>query len=217
MAGPVPVGPPDSAFDLNLPQTRLSRTVDPWLVKVGHWSSWLWLALMAIIVINVILRYAFGEGRIEFEEIQWHIYATGFLLGLGYALQADAHIRVDVLHERFSPTLKAWIELYGLVLLLLPFIAIVLIYSVPFVRASFEFGEVSASPGGLPYRWAIKAALPVGFALLLLAAVSRLSRLWAFLFLSPDGGGDGNERNSSRDGRRGAMSEQGQALRRNRD
>ncbi len=171
-------GPP-----LQLPDTPLSRAVDPWLARIGRWTSWLWLLLVAVIVANVLLRYVFGEGRIEFEEIQWHIYSTGFLLGLGYALQADAHIRVDVLHERFSPTLKAWIELYGLVLLLLPFVAVVLIYSVPFVAASFELGEISASPGGLPYRWAIKAMLPLGFGLLLIAAVSRLSRVWSFLFL----------------------------------
>ena len=179
---------------LDLPQTRLSRAVDPWLVRIGHWSSWLWLVLVAIIVANVILRYAFGEGRIEFEEIQWHIYATGFLLGLGYALQADAHIRVDVLHERYSPGLKAWIELYGLLLLALPFILVMLIYSVPFVRASFELSEVSASPGGLPYRWAVKAMLPLGFGLLLLAALSRLSRVWTFLFLNPDGENGGRDR-----------------------
>jgi TRAP-type mannitol/chloroaromatic compound transport system permease small subunit len=130
----------------------------------------------------VVLRYAFGEGRIEFEEIQWHLYSAGFLLGLGYALQCDAHIRVDVLHERFSPTLKAWVELYGIVLLLLPFIALVLYYSVPFVAASYRLSEISNAPGGLPYRWAIKAMLPVGFLLLLLAVLSRLSRVWRFLF-----------------------------------
>ena len=191
MSDPSPEELPGSALKLELPQTPLSRAVDPWLVRIGHWSSWLWLALIVIIVVNVVLRYAFGEGRIEFEEIQWHIYAAGFLFGLGYALQADAHIRVDVLHERFSPTLKAWIELYGLVLLLLPFIAVVLIYSLPFVRASFELSEVSASPGGLPFRWAIKAVLPVGFALLLLATLSRLSRVCTFLFLRPDGGNGG--------------------------
>ncbi len=179
---------------LDLPQTRLSRAVDPWLVRIGHWSSWLWLMLVVIIVANVILRYAFGEGRIEFEEIQWHIYAAGFLLGLGYALQADAHIRVDVLHERYSPGLKAWIELYGLLLLALPFILVMLLYSVPFVRASFELSEVSASPGGLPYRWAVKAMLPLGFGLLLLAALSRLSRVWTFLFLNPDGENGGRDR-----------------------
>ena len=181
---------------LELPQTRLSRAVDPWLVRIGEWSSWLWLILVAIIVVNVILRYAFGEGRIEFEEIQWHIYAAGFLLGLGYALQADAHIRVDVLHERFPPGLKAWIELYGLLFLALPFILVMLVYSAPFVRASFELGEVSVSPGGLPYRWAIKAMLPLGFALLLLAALSRLSRVWTFLFLGSGGDNGSGSRNA---------------------
>jgi TRAP-type mannitol/chloroaromatic compound transport system permease small subunit len=167
-----------------LPETRLSRIIDPWLVKIGRWTSLLWLALLAIIVINVVLRYAFGEGRIEFEEIQWHLYSTGFLLGLSYAYQADTHIRVDVLHERFSPELKAWIELYGILLFLLPFVLLVLIFAVPFVIASYELSEVSQAPGGLPFRWMIKAALPLGFGLLLAGAVSRLSRVWAFLFFA---------------------------------
>jgi TRAP-type mannitol/chloroaromatic compound transport system permease small subunit len=167
---------------MELPETSLSRVIDPLLVQIGRWTSWLWVVLLAIIVVNVVLRYAFGEGRIEFEEIQWHLYSAGFLLGFGYALQCDAHIRVDVLHERFSPTLKAWVELYGIVLLLLPFIALVLYYSVPFVAASYRLSEISNAPGGLPYRWAIKAMLPVGFLLLLLAVLSRLSRVWRFLF-----------------------------------
>ena len=170
---------------MDLPSTGFSRAVDPWLERIGRCASWLWLLLLVIIVLNVVLRYAFGEGRIEFEEIQWHLYATGFLLGLGYALKDDAHIRVDVLHERFGPTLKAWLELYGILLLLLPFIALMLFFAAPFVAASHALGEVSASPGGLPHRWAIKAMLPLGFALLLLAALSRLTRVWAYLFHSP--------------------------------
>ncbi|MDP6376058.1 MAG: TRAP transporter small permease subunit [Pseudomonadales bacterium] len=167
---------------MDLPHTALSRRVDPWLEKIGELISWLWIALLAIIVLNVVLRYAFGEGRIEFEEIQWHLYSTGFLLGLGYAYQSDAHIRVDVLHARLSPEMQAWIELYGIVLFLLPFVALILIFAVPFVWASFELSEISPSPGGLPLRWAIKSMLPVGFVLLLLATLSRLSRVWAFLF-----------------------------------
>ncbi len=169
---------------MELPETSLSRAIDPWLVRIGQWASWLWVVLLVIIVFNVVMRYAFDQGRIEFEEIQWHIYATGFLLGLSYAYQADAHIRVDVLHEQFSSDLKAWIELYGILLFLMPFIAIVLIYSVPFVWSSYELAEVSQSPGGLPYRWAMKAALPIGFFLLLLATISRLSRVWSFLFFN---------------------------------
>ena len=172
---------------MELPETGLSRLIDPLLIRLGRWTSWIWAVLLGIIVLNVVLRYAFGQGRIEFEEIQWHLYATGFLLGLGYALQCDSHIRVDVLHERFSPTLKAWVELYGIVLLLLPFIALILYYAVPFVAASYRLSEISNAPGGLPYRWAIKAMLPVGFTFLLLAVVSRLSRVWRFLF--PAAGG----------------------------
>lgn len=167
-----------------LPETAFSRRVDALLVAIGRAVSWIWLALLAIIVLNVLLRYAFGEGRIEFEEIQWHLYSVGFLLGMSYALQSDTHIRVDVVHERLSARAQAWIELYGILLLLLPFITLVLIFSVPFVAQSYAVGEVSQAPGGLPFRWAIKAVMPLGFALLLLAAVSRLTRVWSFLFLS---------------------------------
>lgn len=167
---------------LVLPQTRLSKIIDPLIVRIGQAVSWLWLLLLVVIVSNVVLRYAFGQGRIEFEEFQWHLYSLGFLFGLCSALHTDAHVRIDVLHERLRPRLQAWIELYGLILCLFPFIALILIYGVPFVLVSFELGEVSQSPGGLPYRWLIKAALPLGFGLLLLAGFSRLSRVWAFLF-----------------------------------
>ena len=166
-----------------LPETAISRRIDPWLDRIGRAMSWVWLVLLAIIVFNVVLRYAFGEGRIELEEIQWHLYSAGFLLGLSYAYQHDSHIRVDVVHERLSPTAQAWIELYGILLLLLPFVLLVLIFAVPFVWSSFKLAEVSQAPGGLPLRWLIKGALPIGFALLLLSALSRLSRVWAFLFL----------------------------------
>ena len=167
---------------MELPETALSRIVDPLITRIGIWASWLWVVLLAIIVLNVVLRYAFGEGRVEFEEIQWHLYATGFLLALGYGLQTDSHIRVDVLHERFSRAGKAWVEFYGILLFLLPFIALMLIFSVPFVITSFELSEVSNAPGGLPFRWLIKAMLPLGFLLLALAALARLTRVWKFLF-----------------------------------
>ena len=174
------------ASDAYLPHTPLSQKIDLWVGRVGRGVSYIWAVLLAVIVINVLMRYAFSEGRIELEELQWHLYSVGFLLGLSYAYQEDAHIRVDVLHERFQPTTKAWIELYGILLFLLPFIALILIFAVPFVSASFALAEVSPSPGGLPYRWLIKAALPIGFGLLLLSVLSRLVRIWSFLFLSQD-------------------------------
>ncbi|MFK7914219.1 MAG: TRAP transporter small permease subunit [Pseudomonadales bacterium] len=173
-----------------LPPTPLSQTIDRWIAACGRLVSWVWLLLLGVIVLNVLLRYAFGEGRIEFEEIQWHLYAVGFLVGLSYAYQADTHIRVDLLHERLTLRNQAWIELYGILLLLLPFILLILIYSVPFVLSSWNLQERSQAPGGLPMRWLIKAALPIGFGLLLLATVSRLSRVWAVLFARSDGDSD---------------------------
>ena len=167
---------------MELPATSISRRIDPALIWIGQSISWIWLLLLATIVCNVVLRYVFGEGRIELEEIQWHLYSTGFLLGVGYTFQVDGHVRVDVLHERLRPRTKAWLELYGILLCVLPFVALILVFVTPFIRTSFALGEVSMSPGGLPYRWAIKSMLFVGFFLLLLAAISRLSRVWVYLF-----------------------------------
>ncbi|MDE0841082.1 MAG: TRAP transporter small permease subunit [Porticoccaceae bacterium] len=168
-----------------LPHTALSLRIDSGLNRFGEGLSFVWFVLLAVIVCNVTLRYAFSQGRIELEELQWHLYSIGFLLGMSYAYQADAHIRVDVLHENFRHSTKAWIELYGIILLLLPFIALILVFSVRFVESSWAVAEISMSPGGLPLRWLIKAALPVGFSLLLLSALSRLLRVWYFLFLQP--------------------------------
>jgi len=165
-----------------LPHTPFSLRVDGWINAFGRALSWLWLVLLCVIVLNVVLRYAFGEGRVEFEEIQWHLYSAGFLLGMSFAYAGDNHVRVDVIHERLSARHQAWIELYGILLFLLPFIALILIYSLPFVADSYAFGEVSQAPGGLPLRWLIKAALPLGFGLLLLTTIARLNRVWVFLF-----------------------------------
>jgi TRAP-type mannitol/chloroaromatic compound transport system permease small subunit len=183
-ADPVPSEVPARAH-VQLPETRFSSALDRCILRVGRIASWLWLLLMGVILLNVVLRYSFGEGRIELEELQWHLYAAGFLMALSFGVVTDDHIRVDLLHERFSLRQQAWIELYGSLLLMLPFLALVLIYAVPFVIHSYAAAEVSQAPGGLPYRWLIKAALPIGFAFLTLAVLARLTRATAVLFGYP--------------------------------
>ena len=106
----------------------------------------------------------------------------GFLVALSYGYVTDSHIRVDVLRERFSPVTQAWVELYGILLLLLPFLLLVLIAAVPFIGYSFATAEISESAGGLPYRWFIKSFLFVGFFLLFVATTARLSRVVVYLF-----------------------------------
>ena len=166
---------------LALPETRFSRAVDGVLSTIGRAASWLWVVLLVVIVFNVMLRYVFGEGRIEFEELQWHINALAFMLAIAYAYRVDAHIRIDLVSTKLRPRLQVWIEFYGTLLLLLPFIAVVVWFGWPFVAHSFAVSEISPSPGGLPFRWLLKAVLPIAFVLLLVAVASRLSRMWAFL------------------------------------
>lgn len=168
-----------------LPHTAASLALDRIIRAVGSGISWIWLVLIAVIMLNVTMRYAFGEGRIEFEEIQWHLYSIGFLIGLAYCLEADDHVRVDIVYERLSLKTKAWFELFGIVLLLIPFLVLVVVYAIPFITYSISINEVSEAPGGLPLRWAIKAVLLIGFVLLGIAALSRLSRVTAHLFGVP--------------------------------
>jgi TRAP-type mannitol/chloroaromatic compound transport system permease small subunit len=167
---------------VKLPETPVASRIEAGIRRVGDALSWLWLVLLFVVLVNVALRHLFGGGRIELEELQWHLYAVGFLCALSYCVESDVHIRVDALRGRFSPRLQAWIELYGILLLLLPFTALVIFFSVPFAADSFARGEVSPSPGGLPLRGLVKSALPVGFGLLALAAVARGLRALRLLF-----------------------------------
>jgi TRAP-type mannitol/chloroaromatic compound transport system permease small subunit len=170
---------------LDFPQTSVSGYLDT-LVGVFHYViNWIWVVLVLLIVTNVVLRYVVGTSMIWMEELQWHLYAVGWMIGLAYALKLDGHVRVDVIADRFSRTARAWIELLGLILLVLPLCYIMLLYGWPFVTRSFQINEVSAAPGGLPYRWIIKSVILVAFALLGLAALSRLLRVTAFLFGIP--------------------------------
>jgi TRAP-type mannitol/chloroaromatic compound transport system permease small subunit len=165
-----------------LPETPFSRAVDPLIEWLGRVSSVLWPILVAVITVNVLMRYVLGRGLVEFEEIQWHLYAVGFLIAQAWCVQNDGHVRIDVFAEHFRTRTKCWVELFGMLVWLLPFVLLVVWFSVPFVAYSFRIGEISEAPGGLPYRFAVKAFLFVGFVLLAIATVSRLTRVLAALF-----------------------------------
>ena len=164
-----------------LPHTILSAWIERIIIKINEYAFWIWPILMLVIVINVLMRYFIGEGRVEFEELQWHLYATGWIVGLSYCVVKNEHVRVDVFYERFSLKTRCWIELLGMVFLLLPFLLVVIIYAVPFVLYSWELSEVSTAPGGLPYRWFIKSMLLFGFVLLGLSVIAKLSQVINYL------------------------------------
>lgn len=166
---------------LALPSTALSRAIDRVLAFSGELASALWTVLVLVIVLQVIARYAFGKGSIMMEELQWHLYAVGFMLGLGFTEMRERNVRIDVLAEKFAPRTRQWIELFGLAALLLPFTLVVIWFAIPFFWSSFTLNEVSAAPGGLPYRWVLKSFIVSAFALLALVALGRLTRVLAAL------------------------------------
>jgi TRAP-type mannitol/chloroaromatic compound transport system permease small subunit len=168
-----------------LPKTHLSNAIDGLIQRIGELASWLWLVLLVTIIVNVALRYLFGRGYILFEELQWHLYGAAWLLALAFVFKNDAHVRIDVLAARWRPRARAWIELLGILFLLLPFALFVVIEAVPFTVTAYRLNEISPSPGGLPHRWIIKAFIPLGFGLLALAAFARLLRCAALLFGIP--------------------------------
>lgn len=183
---PAGSGASDSSSDaFLLPRTRLSNAIDGLIQRIGELASWLWLMLLVIIIVNVALRYLLGRGYILFEELQWHLYGAAWLLALAFVFKNDAHVRIDVLAARLRPRARAWIELLGILFLLLPFALFVVIEAVPFVATSYQLNEISPSPGGLSHRWIIKAFIPLGFGLLALAAFARLLRCFALLFGIP--------------------------------
>ncbi len=164
-----------------LPTTSLSLAVDRLVVWVGEVASALWLVLVLVIVVQVVARYAFGQGSIAMEELQWHIYAIGFMLGLSFTEVRERNVRIDVLAERFRPRTRLWIELCGLLFMFLPFTLFVVWSAMPFFWSSFQLNETSAAPGGLPYRWFLKSFIITAFILLAMVGIGRLTRVWSAL------------------------------------
>jgi TRAP-type mannitol/chloroaromatic compound transport system permease small subunit len=141
---------------------------------VGRIASWLTLLAVIIVFTNVVMRYGFHYSNVFMQELEWHLFAMIFLLGAGYTLLKDGHVRVDIFYQRFSPKTQAWINLLGILLFLLPGCYLIIATSLPFVKLSYNMAEISPDPGGIPYRYLLKAIIPVGFMCVVLQGVALL-------------------------------------------
>jgi len=150
--------------------------LDKVIRMVGYTVCGVNALLIVAIISQILLRYGFDSSQVWLEELQWHLYATGVMMGLSYAQINDSHIRVDILHARFSDRTKRIVEIIGILLFILPFVWVVFYHSLDFVYDAWRTSERSNAPLGLPYRWIIKSVIPVSFGLLGLAVISRLMR-----------------------------------------
>jgi len=167
----------------SISETR-SRTVHPLrrhserlVAAAGKLGAWLYPLLLSVIVIQVFMRYGLSNNSIALQELQWHLYAAGFCLGLGWAYQVDAHVRISVFSERFTERSRNLIELLGLVFFMIPFSAVLTWHAWSFFHKSWRIEEGSVMPSGLPARYVIKLVLFLSLALLLFQCIVAAIRL----------------------------------------
>lgn len=162
------------------PLLSLSRLIDQISTWVGKFTMWLILITTLISAGNALVRKIFNTSSNGLLEIQWYLFAAVFLLGAGYGFLKNSHVRIDFISTKLSDRARNWIDVVGIVGVLLPFCVITIALGWPFFMQAFTSGEMSQNAGGL-IRWPAYILIPVGFALLALQGVSELIKRIAFL------------------------------------
>ena len=147
---------------------------------IGRMIMWLVLVTVLISAANAVMRKAFNIGSNAFLEIQWYIFAAVFMLGAGYVMLKNAHVRIDFISSRLSKRTNAWIDAIGIVVFTIPLSLIMVELGWPLFARAWSSGEVSHNAGGL-IRWPVLLLVPLGFSILILQSVSELIKRIAFL------------------------------------
>lgn len=151
---------------------RLCSAIDSTNEAVGRMVSWVSLLLVLVVFSDVVMRYLFKTTFVFTQELVWHLFAFIFLIGAGYTLLHDGHVRVDIIYQRLGPKGRAWVNLIGVIFFLIPGCLLVIDTSWKFVSNSFSMMEGSPDPGGIPFRFIVKGTMTVGYGLLLLQGIS---------------------------------------------
>jgi TRAP-type mannitol/chloroaromatic compound transport system permease small subunit len=162
---------------------NIINSIDILNETIGRAASWLVLAMVLLICYDVTMRYSFNQGSVALQELEWHLFALIFLLGSAYTLKHNNHVRVDILYQSqyLSNKHRALINIFGILLFLIPFCVLILITTWPFVENAYYYLEGSPDPGGLPYRYLLKGSILVAFTLLILQGLAELLRNYLIL------------------------------------
>lgn len=192
---------------------KIEHVINHILDSTGKVATLLLIVLVGVISYNVIGRYVFNSSSIGLEEFAWHLYSSIFLLGISYAVRTGSHVRVDLFYDSMRPRTKAYIDIAGTCLFMLPLAALLILFGSDFAIQSYSFGphadslmglvhqfftsgigERSQDPGGLNNRFVIKSVIPLAFLLLFLSAISLLIDRARFLTENPNAKGETDSR-----------------------
>lgn len=159
---------------------QFSRLIDGLSEAVGRATIWLVLVVVLISAGNAVSRFSLDLSSNGMLEIQWYLFSAIFLFCSAYVLKKNEHIRIDVIAGRLSERAQNWIDVFGILVFLLPMAVLIAWTGWPVFMNAWNSGEMSPNPGGL-IRWPVRLMLPLGFCLLILQAISELIKRLAFL------------------------------------
>jgi len=152
---------------------KSSDYIDRFTEWVGHLAGSTLLSLSILIVYDAFTRYFFHSGSIALQELEWHLFDIVMMLSIAYTLKYNQHVRVDLFYEHFSPKIKVFVDIFGILFLILPFSFLIIFYSIDFISLSISQLECSSDPGGLPFRYLIKSLMFFSFIMVVLQAISE--------------------------------------------
>ncbi|PID66904.1 MAG: C4-dicarboxylate ABC transporter permease [Deltaproteobacteria bacterium] len=151
------------------------KKIDKVFDKLGNIIGNINAVVLVLLILNVfydaIMRYFFQTGSIALQELEWHFFSVIILLGMAYAMQQDAHVRVDIIYDTLSRRKQVVINIVGVILLVLPVMAIIGYGAIDYVIEAYQSNEQSGDPGGLTHRWIVKSLIPLSFLLLIISAI----------------------------------------------
>lgn len=145
--------------------------------NLGRLSAWMLLVLLASIVLQISLNLL-NSSITWMEELQWYLYGASAMIALSYTMTRNGHVRIELIHRYFPLRVRQVLEVAWISIALIPLFLITLTYGWGFMLESIRIGEGSPDPGGMPYRWVVKAFIPLASLLLILAAILRAIRIW---------------------------------------
>ena len=154
---------------------KIISIIDTFTEYTGKFISIFVIILVLLVGYDVSMRYLFNSGSIAIQELEWHLFSIILLLGSAYTLKHDEHVRLDIFYSSklINDKVRIWFDVLGTLLILLPFCLLIIVSAWPFVTQAYIHNEISPDPGGLPARWLIKAAIPLGFFFLLIQGIAE--------------------------------------------
>ncbi len=150
------------------------KVIENFTKYIAYLTAVILALLVVLVVFDATSRYLFSHGSTALQELEWHFFDVVILLSIAFTLRHNAHVRVDIFYDRFSPKTQALINIISALFFVLPLSFLIIYIGIDFVEMSFVQHEASSDPGGLQYRWVVKALMPLAFIFLLLQAIKEL-------------------------------------------